>query len=99
MSAEAPRNLRARGARRPSGADGDIRRRMANVRDAFRLRRLARDQGRLQGLYDEHSLFAESRIARCEMMRLLRAARSAWRLALGFGRQRAAEGQPSPPAV
>lgn len=64
--------------------DARVRQRMNNVRNAFRLCRLARDQRRLHALYDEHNLFAEADDARHEMLRLLRTARASWRIALGF---------------
>lgn len=67
----------------PQG-DGHVRQQMVNVREAFRLRRLARRQRYLHGIYDEHNMFAEARGTRREMMQLLRAARSVWRRTLGI---------------
>ena len=56
----------------------------ADLREAFRLRNLARKQRHLRGFYNEHNLLSEAQDARGEMLRLLRAARSSWRIALGL---------------
>jgi hypothetical protein len=70
--------------RLPLAVDGNARQQMENVREALRLRHLARNQRHLQGFYYEHNLFDEAIGARCEMMQLLRTARCSWRLALGL---------------
>lgn len=57
--------------------------RMATVREAFRLRRLAGTQRRLWNFYIEHNLFDEARGAREESLDSLRRACHQWRLALG----------------
>jgi hypothetical protein len=62
--------------------DGYICLPAVNLREAFRLRHLARNHRYLQGFYDEHSLFVEAREARSEVMRLLRTACDSWHLAL-----------------
>ena len=88
MSSETARDLamsevRAR-AKATTLLDEFIRPRMTNVREAFRMHRLARDQRRLCDLYDEHNLFEEARKSRRDMMHLLCTARTFWRRALGF---------------
>jgi hypothetical protein len=67
-----------------SGSRRRVLRQMDHVREAFRLRRLARMQSRVHDFYEEHSLFAEASVARREVMQLLRGACSAWRRALGL---------------
>jgi len=55
---------------------------MYSVREAFRLRRLARGQRYLQAFYVEHSLFEEAVSSRRLMLELLRGARVHWRRTL-----------------
>lgn len=85
MSADAARKIEMRGREWITSVfAGNSREQMGNVREAFRLRRLARHKRYLHGFYDEHNMFAEARGARIEMLQLLRTARSAWRRALGL---------------
>jgi hypothetical protein len=60
-----------------------VAQRMTAVREAFRLRRLARTQRHLAMFYLEHSLFDEARASRLLMIRHLRSACLQWRLTLG----------------
>ncbi len=59
--------------------------RMTTVREAFRLRRLARQQRSLWMFYLEHNLFDEARSARQQTIDCLRNACQQWRLTLGPG--------------
>ena len=59
--------------------------RMTAVREAFRLRHLARRQRRLCDFYLEHCLLDEARDARQEVLDSLRRACHQWRLTLGIG--------------
>ena len=58
--------------------------RMTAVREAFRLRRLARTQRRLCDFYSEHCLLDEARDARQGVLDSLRRACHQWRLTLGI---------------
>jgi len=58
--------------------------RMEAVRDAFRNRRLARDQSRLRGFYLEHNLLEEAARCRQQLLEHLRYARRQWQTALGL---------------
>jgi hypothetical protein len=58
--------------------------RMADVREAFRLRRLARGHRGLWNFYLEHNLFDDARDTRVRLIEILRQAREQWRRALGL---------------
>lgn len=60
----------------------DVRQQMHSVREAFRLRRLARDERYLHAFYTEHNLLEEAANARRSMLELLRGARVHWRRTL-----------------
>ena len=63
-----------------------VRTRMATVREAFRLHRLARAHRGLWMFYVEHSLLDEARASRLVMTQHLQGACQQWRLALGMAR-------------
>ena len=58
--------------------------RMVAVRDAFRNRRLAREQSRLFDFYVEQNLLDEASRCREQMLDHLRFARRQWQTALGL---------------
>lgn len=60
--------------------------RMATVREAFRLHRLARAHRGLWMFYMEHNLFDEARDSRLRMIGHLRGACRQWRRTLGTAR-------------
>jgi hypothetical protein len=70
----------------PAAAPYFIAQRMAAVREAFRLQRLARASRRLWVFYLEHNLFDQARDCRQTMIGHLRDACQQWRLTLGTGR-------------
>lgn len=62
----------------------EVDQRLADLREAFRLGRLARSHRGLWQFYLEHNLFDEASLTRTHMLNLLRLARLQWRLALGL---------------
>ena len=58
--------------------------RMAAVHDAFRNRRLAREQSRMFDFYVEHNLLDEACRCREQVLDHLRFARRQWQTALGL---------------
>ena len=60
--------------------------RMAAVREAFRLRRIANKHRSLWLFYLEHNLLEEANCARSQMIEHLRCACQQWRLTLGTTR-------------
>ncbi|HEX5050247.1 MAG TPA: hypothetical protein VFZ65_00615 [Planctomycetota bacterium] len=60
----------------------DADQQMSDVREAFRLRRMARTQRHLYGFYIEHNLLDEAQSSRRLVLELLRAARMHWRRTL-----------------
>lgn len=88
MNSEATRAFERVGrigrARSTPPTDRNLRQQMTNVREAFRMRRLARAQRNLYDFYDEHSMFDEAGRSRRLMMHLLRTARTHWRCTLGL---------------
>ena len=61
-----------------------VEQRMATVREAFRLHRMAQQRRSLWRFYLEHNLFDEAREARSQMIEQLRGACQQWRLTLGM---------------
>ena len=70
----------------PTGVAPVVLQRLATVREAARLHRLAHDRRCLWLFYLEHNLFDEARGARRQMLELLRSACRQWRLMLGTAR-------------
>lgn len=58
--------------------------RMASLREAFRLRRLARAHRDLWLFYLEHNMLEQARDSRLVLIDHLRSARHQWRLTLGM---------------
>lgn len=61
-----------------------VHQRMANIREAFRLQRLAHERHGMWLFYLEHNIFDEARESRLAMLDCLRGARQQWREALGL---------------